>query len=50
MKRLVLSMVALGAIASAQADTSADAKGFNASFWAPDHQLVPASRDIRACA
>ena len=46
MKKLALTALALTA-AAAQADTAPGAKAFNASFWAPDMQMVPASEDIK---
>lgn len=42
MKKLAFAALALTAAVSAHAE-----KGFNASFWAPDHQVVPPSEDIK---
>lgn len=46
-KAITASLLTLGLAAAAHADVGAGAKHFNASFWAPDHQLVSASEDIK---
>lgn len=46
MKKLALAALTLAAAVPAFAKTDANAKGFNASFWAPDKQVVPANQDI----
>ena len=42
MKKLALAALALSTLTG----SAFAAKGFNASFWAPDKQIVPASEDI----
>lgn len=46
MKKLALAAFAISTAISAQANTDTGAKSFNASFWAPDSQMVPATEDI----
>ena len=43
MKKLALAALALSTLTG----SAFAAKGFNASFWAPDKQVVPASEDIK---